>query len=236
MSQPLTPPTPYTYTRTRSYNLRQSQLNSLPNPQQNPLASLSAAFLYSLFSCPLHATTLDTPSLDNFIAYAMYRTQLSGDICLSALVLLHRLKRLFPNATGSAGQRLYLAALMISSKVNNDDTFANSSWHIVARGQFTLQEINQMERELFAHLGYHVTVGEGEIETLSSHLESFQSTLYRTPPSTPASVSFKRQKLEHGCAPAGTYPSPPPTPIRQSVYSTHAKPFTQLESRPLVRS
>ena len=113
----LTPPSPI-----YKSSLRQSKLNNLPNPQQNPLASLSAAFIYSLFSCPLHATSVNSPSLDNFVAYAMYRTQLSADVCLAALVLLHRLKRRFPNATGSAGQRLYLAALMISSKVNNDDT------------------------------------------------------------------------------------------------------------------
>ncbi|TIA91241.1 hypothetical protein E3P99_01173 [Wallemia hederae] len=227
----LTPPSPI-----YKSSLRQSKLNNLPNPQQNPLASLSAAFIYSLFSCPLHATSVNSPSLDNFVAYAMYRTQLSADVCLAALVLLHRLKRRFPNATGSAGQRLYLAALMISSKVNNDDTFANSSWHIVARGQFTLKEINQMERELFAHLGYQVTVNECEIETLSYHLQSFQSALYQTPPTTPC--SFKRQKLDYGSA-TTAYPSPPPTPIHQRspVYATvQAQPFTQIKSHPLIRS
>lgn len=61
----------------------------------------------------------------------MYRTQLSADVCLSALVLLHRLKAKFPNATGSAGQRLYLAALMISSKVNNDDTVSSTSTSLI---------------------------------------------------------------------------------------------------------
>ncbi|EIM21427.1 hypothetical protein WALSEDRAFT_60425 [Wallemia mellicola CBS 633.66] len=227
----LTPPSPI-----YKSNLRQSKLNNLPNPQQNPLASLSAAFIFSLFNCPLHSTNYNSPSLDNFIAYAMYRTQLSADVCLSALVLLHRLKAKFPNATGSAGQRLYLAALMISSKVNNDDTFANSSWHIVARGQFTLKEINQMERELFAHLGYQVTVNESEIDNLSYHLQSFQSALYQTPPSTPS--AFKRQKLYYGTA----YPSPPPTPIHQRsplvgyASCSQANPFTQIKSHPLIRS
>lgn len=153
----LTPPSPI-----YKSSLRQSKLNNLPNPQQNPLASLSAAFIYSLFSCPLHATSLNSPSLDNFVAYAMYRTQLSSDVCLAALVLLHRLKKRFPNATGSAGQRLYLAALMISSKVNNDDTVST-----------------RPERDIVAHIALHssLTARGISLQEVSSH--SRKSTRWR---------------------------------------------------------
>ena len=112
----ITPPTPL------KSSLRTSNLNNLPNPLNNPLASLSATFISSLFSCPVMSLNSSQPSLDSFIAYSLYRTQLSSDVNLAALVLLLRLKSRFPNATGSAGQRLYLAALMISSKVINDDT------------------------------------------------------------------------------------------------------------------
>ena len=35
-----------------------------------------------------------------------------------------------------------------------DDTYSNKSWQIVGQGLFELREVNQMERELFAFLGY----------------------------------------------------------------------------------
>lgn len=35
-----------------------------------------------------------------------------------------------------------------------DDTYSNKSWQIVGQGLFELKEVNQMERELFAFLGY----------------------------------------------------------------------------------
>lgn len=43
---------------------------------------------------------------------------------------------------------------MLSSKISMDDTYSNKSWQIVGQGLFELKEVNQMERELFAFLGY----------------------------------------------------------------------------------
>lgn len=72
-----------------------------------------------------------------------------------------------------------------------------------------------MERELFAHLNYKVTVQEYEINSLSYHLQSLQSSLL-TPPPTPLMTANhlpKRKKLNNytynDCC---CYPSPPPTP------------------------
>lgn len=34
-----------------------------------------------------------------------------------------------------------------------DDTYSNQSWTLVGQNLFSLREVNQMERELFAFLG-----------------------------------------------------------------------------------
>lgn len=54
---------------------------------------------------------------------------------------------------------------MLSSKISMDDTYSNKSWQIVGQGLFELKEVNQMERELFAFLGYVVSHSLFEVET-----------------------------------------------------------------------
>jgi hypothetical protein len=55
---------------------------------------------------------------------------------------------------------------MLSAKITQDDTYSNKSWTIVANGggmDWDLNEINQMERELFGFLKWRVVVREEEI-------------------------------------------------------------------------
>ncbi|KAM0749281.1 hypothetical protein T439DRAFT_46937 [Meredithblackwellia eburnea MCA 4105] len=95
------------------------------------------------------------PNLAEFIAYSLYRTRLPTSIVHQALLLLHRLKSRYPSARGTSTSphRLFLSSLMLSSKISMDDTYSNKSWQIVGQGLFSLREVNQMERELFAFLG-----------------------------------------------------------------------------------
>lgn len=88
-------------------------------------------------------------------AYALYRTRLPISITHQALLLLNRLKTRYPSARGTATSphRLFLSSLMLSSKISMDDTYSNKSWQVVGQGLFSLREVNQMERELFAFLG-----------------------------------------------------------------------------------
>ncbi|BGP12413.1 hypothetical protein JCM10213_001982 [Rhodosporidiobolus nylandii] len=106
------------------------------------------------------------PQLGEFIAYALYRTRLPVSITHQALLLLTRLKQRYPSARGTSTSphRLFLSSLMLSSKISMDDTYSNKSWQVVGQGLFELREVNQMERELFAFLGWNVVVRDEELE------------------------------------------------------------------------
>ncbi|GAA5907618.1 hypothetical protein JCM6882_004424 [Rhodosporidiobolus microsporus] len=107
------------------------------------------------------------PQLGEFIAYALYRTRLPVSITHQALLLLTRLKQRYPSARGTSTSphRLFLSSLMLSSKISMDDTYSNKSWQVVGQGLFELREVNQMERELFAFLGWNVVVRDEELES-----------------------------------------------------------------------
>lgn len=117
----------------------------------------------------------DNPS--NFFsmqAYALYRTRLPVSIVHHALFLLHRLKARYPSARGTASSphRLFLSALMLSSKIQMDDTYSNRSWAIVGGNFFALREVNQMERELFAFLDWNAQVSKAELDAYSEMIEA----------------------------------------------------------------
>jgi hypothetical protein len=48
--------------------------------------------------------------------------------------------------------------MIVASKVTYDRVYWNNSWCTVSQGLFTLREINQMEREMCSHLGWHLNV------------------------------------------------------------------------------
>ncbi|KAL8277472.1 hypothetical protein RQP46_010102 [Phenoliferia psychrophenolica] len=105
------------------------------------------------------------PPLGEFISYALYRTCLPVSITHPALLLLNRLKTRYPSARGTATSphRLFLSSLMLSSKISMDKTFHNKAWQVVGQGLFSLREVNTMERELFALLGWNVVVRDEEL-------------------------------------------------------------------------
>jgi hypothetical protein len=84
---------------------------------------------------------------------------------------------------------------MLSSKINMDDTYSNRSWTIVGGNFFALKEVNQMERELFAFLGWNVVVKRDDLLAFSKRIEAdhvavrtgraFRSVL---PPLTPGAL------------------------------------------------
>lgn len=106
------------------------------------------------------------PPLMDFIAYALCRTRLSEPIVYSALLLLTRLKELYPSARGtpSSPHRLFLSALMLASKMTMDDTFTNKSWVIVGQNIFKINELNRMERELFGFLDSNCYITKADLQ------------------------------------------------------------------------
>lgn len=53
-----------------------------------------------------------------------------------------------------------------------DDTYSNKSWAIVGSSYFSLREVNQMERELFAFLGWNVVASKFELDNFVSSAEA----------------------------------------------------------------
>lgn len=61
---------------------------------------------------------------------------------------------------------------MIASKVLYDETYSNHSWEIVAQRMFGLKEINQMEREICAHLQWNLNIQGDELSDFSARIRS----------------------------------------------------------------
>jgi hypothetical protein len=110
-----------------------------------------------MFDCPdVPSTDLvaSCPTLSRFIAYALHHTRLSHFVMLAGLLLLRRIKIRFHACRGSNGHRLFITAFMIASKVVCDGSYSNRTWCVVAQHMFSLQDMNQMEREMCGYLDW----------------------------------------------------------------------------------
>ncbi|KAH7070882.1 hypothetical protein BKA62DRAFT_628864, partial [Auriculariales sp. MPI-PUGE-AT-0066] len=142
-------------------------------------ANMCAAFLEHHFVCQATPTTsLQTdqqlppplPPLANFIAYILYRTRLEPCTMYAAMFFLQRFKSQYPRSRGGSGQKLFLAAYMISTKVLHDNAYGNSSWYIAGQGIFTQSCINQMELQLCLHLDWKLCIDPSELESFAVYL------------------------------------------------------------------
>lgn len=91
------------------------------------------------------------PALEEFIDLLTRRSRTRTGTVLVALILLTRLsQRLGLVATtglDSAPQRIFLASLIISTKLIHDTSPKNKHWLTFANGYFELDEINLMEKQ-----------------------------------------------------------------------------------------
>lgn len=141
--------------------------------QYYEISTFSTSVIQALFP-PSNPTVIDEsssrlkriPDLVDFIAHALYRTRLAESIVYSSLLLLTRLKQLYPSARGtpSSPHRLFLSSLILASKMSMDDTYTNKTWVIVGQHLFELEEVNRMERELFGFLNSNVYITKDELE------------------------------------------------------------------------
>ncbi|QRV72349.1 Cyclin, N-terminal domain [Ceratobasidium sp. AG-Ba] len=161
-------------------------------------AKMCARFIAHLFSYPdiLPATSSSavTPSLAHFVAYALHRTQLHSSVTFCTLYLLSRLKNRFPAARGLVSHLLYIFAFTIASKVICDSTYSNRSWCVIGQGIFTLQEINQMEREMCGYLEWVLNFKPEDLRDFKAMVRKE----YGSASAAPAPVAFPipRQLVE----------------------------------------
>ncbi|KAG0375518.1 hypothetical protein BGX24_008979 [Mortierella sp. AD032] len=66
---------------------------------------------------------------------------------------------------------LFLVAVISADKYLFDATFSNAEWADFTKGQYTNQELNDLERRFLGHLQYKLYVGEPEFDGFLSYLE-----------------------------------------------------------------
>ncbi|KAJ7783104.1 hypothetical protein B0H16DRAFT_1877545 [Mycena metata] len=160
------------------HTYQQSQKARHKRPLPDPLfgcghiAGICTRFITHLYQGPAfpRRSARTNYHLTYFIAFALHFANLHEAVLYSALALLLRLKDKFPEARGSSGHRLFLAAFMISSKCLYDVCYSNLGWYRLAQQIYSLREINQMERELCRHLEWELTVKKHTLMNLKAAL------------------------------------------------------------------
>jgi hypothetical protein len=137
--------------------------------------------LTSRFQCPEELgvpvlTGVTAIKLVHFIESVLERTQLPPTTAVAGLVLLERLKTRFPQARGSSGHRLFFTAIILASKILLESSYSSKSWRLAGQKFFTVQEINMMERELCAYLGWDLFISARDLTTMESRLKTIDDS------------------------------------------------------------
>lgn len=115
------------------------------------LASLLAHEVSKIVSpAPSSPPATTIPSLRNFIQLIVRRSHTRTGTLLVSLILLTRLSCRLGHVTqgmASAPQRIFLASLIISTKLIHDNAPKNKHWLTFSDDYFKLAEINLMEKQ-----------------------------------------------------------------------------------------
>lgn len=114
--------------------------------------------LYDQDTLEGNAAPANAAILASFITRVVFVGSISPPILLAALVYLSRLKARNPSSIGASGARLFLTAIILGQKILQDGPFSNFTWSRIIKGQYSLDELSCMERELLAFLLWDVGV------------------------------------------------------------------------------
>ncbi|KAF5311185.1 hypothetical protein D9611_012997 [Ephemerocybe angulata] len=108
------------------------------------------AAMHTDFACSLlrHMKSKSFSDLLTHVSYALRHAALDSSVAFGSLVLIDRLKLRLGNLGGYSGHRLFIVAYMIASKVLCDSVYWNKGWCSIFKGNYKLQDLNQMEREM----------------------------------------------------------------------------------------
>ncbi|KAG8690415.1 hypothetical protein FRC11_011719 [Ceratobasidium sp. 423] len=147
-------------------------------------AEICSRYISLLFSPPdvllPTAQAVVSPTLAEFIAYALRQTRLSLRIPYRALLLLRRLKTCVPGARASSGHRLFLAAFIVASKSARDNAYSIGAWCAIAQGMFSGRDVSLMERQLCQYLDWNLCIKPEDLRDFELMLRE-QHGLFNAP-------------------------------------------------------
>lgn len=117
--------------------------------------------------------TLNPPKIPllKYLVHVREKTQCERSCFIVALILLDRLatERSSLVITPNTMHKLFLCAVLISSKFNTDMHISNSTWATV--GGVRLEELNVLELEFLFLLGFSLVVKKEEYEKYEAELQ-----------------------------------------------------------------
>ncbi|PIL33467.1 hypothetical protein GSI_04090 [Ganoderma sinense ZZ0214-1] len=178
-------------------------------------ARVCTNFIKHLFGCP-ELPPNPPPSilpLKQFIAYIIHRAAHPPLVPIAALFLVERVKTRLPTIDVPCGHRLFLAAYIVVSKLLIDVNYSNYQWSRTAHALFSLEDINQMERDLLACLEWDLQIQPDALVEFEARVRCIFTSLgpyptYVLPAATHAPTLFSsRPTAEAANSPAGVTPS-----------------------------
>ena len=129
-----------------------------PFSEQDEAARVCRNFINHLFGCP-DLPPKSPPTilpLMQFITHVLRHAGLPPSVTFATLFLLERVKTRFPTIGMASGHRIFMTAFIIAAKVLVDPPHRPSWWDLIAYNTFEREELDQMEREMLACLGWDV--------------------------------------------------------------------------------
>ncbi|KAK7030495.1 hypothetical protein VNI00_014084 [Paramarasmius palmivorus] len=133
-------------------------------------------FMSAQFNNSYPLTFSNLPSLRNYVAYALQRTEYDiNGMITPTLILIQRYRLACPkkHLLEREYHRLFLVALIIAAKFLLDDVYPNKSWEEVSRGGrlgFSMMELNQTESDVCKRLGWGLTFEREELRQFHSRM------------------------------------------------------------------
>ncbi|KAI8332916.1 hypothetical protein BC941DRAFT_381048 [Chlamydoabsidia padenii] len=152
------------------------------------LVSLLSDEVYKIVSptgsstCPASTWTRRTrdkaalPTLQLFIEQLVRRSHTRTGTLLVALILLTRLSCRLGHVTqgmASAPHRIFLASLIISTKLVHDTSPKNKHWLAFSNHHFELAEINLMEKQFLTLMDFHLSLSQYDFQQVVDRYRQF---------------------------------------------------------------
>jgi hypothetical protein len=69
-----------------------------------------------------------------------------------------------------------VTAFILASKILLKSSYSSKSWHLAGQKMFTIQEINMMECELCASLGWDLLISARDLTMMESRLKTIDDS------------------------------------------------------------